>query len=47
MWTIWRCRVAFYQTIFGFELIDSSDQLWAMSVVGCQVLLFGQERKGE
>ncbi len=32
----------FYQIIFGFEFIDSNDQLWAASVVGCEVLLFGK-----
>ncbi len=35
----------FYQTIFGFELIDFSNQLSAMSVVGCLVLLFGKRGK--
>jgi catechol 2,3-dioxygenase-like lactoylglutathione lyase family enzyme len=29
----------FYQTVFGFEVIDSGDRLCALSVVGRQILL--------
>ena len=34
----------FYQTIFGFEVIDSSERGYALGVAGCHVLLLFKKR---